>query len=74
MVVSTHRDEYRVDIGSSAYASLPTLAFNGATKRNRPRIDVGALVYTRVTLANKDLEPEVSFIFPYIVLLNTPLS
>ena len=60
MVISTHRDEYRVDIGSSAYASLPTLAFNGATKRNRPRLEVGALVYARVSLANKDLEPELT--------------
>lgn len=32
---------YRVDIGSAHPAILPYLAFEGATRRNRPNLEVG---------------------------------
>ena len=35
---------HRVDIGSSQYASLPELAFEGATKRNKPAIQVRMII------------------------------
>ena len=41
-------------------AMLPLLAFQGATKRNRPNLTVGALVYARVVGADRDMEPELS--------------
>ncbi|PPR00453.1 hypothetical protein CVT24_004514 [Panaeolus cyanescens] len=50
---------YRVDIGSAHYASLDGLAFEGATKRNKPNLKVGSLVYARVSLAHKDMDPEL---------------
>lgn len=50
---------HRVDIGSAHQASLDALAFEGATKRNRPNLKVGSLVYARVSLAHKDMEPEL---------------
>ena len=68
---------YRVDIGSAHPASLDGLAFEGATKRNKPNLKVrlsplphnktpnvffkkvGSLVYARVSLAHKDMEPEL---------------
>ncbi|PVF97682.1 hypothetical protein CPB86DRAFT_785639 [Serendipita vermifera] len=52
-------EAYRVDIGSAHSATLDALAFESATKRNRPNLKVGSLVYARVSLANKDLEPEL---------------
>lgn len=39
--------------------ALSYLAFEGATKKNRPEINVGDLVYCKVVLANPDLEPEL---------------
>lgn len=39
--------------------ALSYLAFEGATKKNRPEINVGDLVYSKVILANPDLEPEL---------------
>jgi exosome complex component RRP40 len=57
-------EQYRVDIGASHTALLPFLAFEGATKRNRPNLQVGTLVYARVVMANKDMEPEISCISP----------
>lgn len=40
-------------------SALSYLAFEGATKKNRPEINVGDLVYCKVILANPDLEPEL---------------
>ncbi|KAJ7600774.1 exosome complex exonuclease RRP40 [Mycena floridula] len=59
--VITHKvgDGFRVDIGSAHSASLDGLAFEGASKRNRPNLRVGNLVYARVSLAHKDMEPEL---------------
>ncbi|KAL7415414.1 hypothetical protein BDY24DRAFT_382887 [Mrakia frigida] len=58
-VVARHAEGYRVDIGSAQMASLDALAFEGATKRNKPNLKVGSLVYARVSLANRDMEPEL---------------
>jgi len=43
----------------TAYATLPHLSFEGATKKTRPQLAQGALVYARVTLANKHMDPEM---------------
>eukprot|EP00291_Cryptomonas_curvata_P000715 CAMPEP_0172180550 /NCGR_PEP_ID=MMETSP1050-20130122/17298_1 /TAXON_ID=233186 /ORGANISM="Cryptomonas curvata, Strain CCAP979/52" /LENGTH=219 /DNA_ID=CAMNT_0012853681 /DNA_START=208 /DNA_END=865 /DNA_ORIENTATION=+ len=60
VVTDKHGEEYRLDIRSCSSGLLPVLAFEGATKRSRPRLEVGALVYCRVTSALKDMEPELS--------------
>lgn len=52
-------DNIRVDIGCSQQAILSYLAFEGATKRNRPNVQVGDLLYCEVSVANKDMEPEL---------------
>lgn len=64
VVESKHAEEYKLNIGGAASASLPVLAFDGATKRNRPHLEPGSLVYARVTLAHRDMEPEVSCAAP----------
>jgi exosome complex component RRP40 len=40
IVMAKGGDNFRVDIGSSEPASLSYLAFEGATKRNRPDVKV----------------------------------
>jgi len=40
MVTTKAGDIFRIDIGTSEQASLSYLAFEGATKRNRPDIKV----------------------------------
>ncbi|XP_065603076.1 exosome complex component RRP40 [Cyrtonyx montezumae] len=52
-------DVFRLDIGGSEEASLSYLAFEGATKRNRPNVQVGDLIYGQLLVANKDMEPEM---------------
>ncbi|KAL1515717.1 hypothetical protein AB1Y20_002333 [Prymnesium parvum] len=60
VVSDKNAEEYRLDIGAPATAVLPLLAFDGASKRNRPQLHVGSLVYCRVVVAHRDMEPEVS--------------
>ncbi|KAJ3185890.1 Exosome component 3 [Irineochytrium annulatum] len=64
--VITYRgaEQYRVDIGGAHHASLDALAFEGATKRNKPNLEVGHLVYARIFVANKDMEPEIECVNP----------
>jgi len=65
IVIEKHVDNYRVDIGAQQPARLPSLAFEGASKRNRPNIQVGGLVYCRVVISNKDMETELSCTSPH---------
>mmetsp|Transcript_6468 Transcript_6468/g.10194 ORF Transcript_6468/g.10194 Transcript_6468/m.10194 type:complete len:191 (+) Transcript_6468:50-622(+) len=60
IVKDSFAEHYNVDIHSSSTAQLPTLAFDGATKRNRPTYTVGTLVYARVAQVHKDMDPELS--------------
>lgn len=52
-------DSYKVDLGSSSQATLPVTGFEGVTKKNRPNLAIGDIVYARVSIANKDLDPEI---------------
>ena len=41
-------DVFKIDIGGSEHASLSYMAFEGATKRNRPDVKVGEVAEGRV--------------------------
>jgi exosome complex component RRP40 len=45
-------------------ATLPQLAFEMATKKTRPNLASGALVYARVSLANRHMDPELQCVNP----------
>ncbi|XP_076144230.1 exosome complex component RRP40 [Alosa pseudoharengus] len=59
VVTAKSGDIFKVDVGGSELASLSYLAFEGATKRNRPNVQVGDLVFAQFIIANKDMEPEL---------------
>ncbi|XP_030002094.1 exosome complex component RRP40 [Sphaeramia orbicularis] len=59
IVTTKSGDVFKVDFGGSEQASLSYLAFEGATKRNRPNVQVGDLVFAQFLIANKDMEPEL---------------
>lgn len=40
-------------------AALPLANFEGTTRKNKPNLNVGSVVFARVLVANKDLEPEL---------------
>lgn len=60
MVEDKGGDFYKVNIFSGAPALLDRLAFDGATKRNKPELRRGDVLYARVTLADRDLDTELS--------------
>ncbi|GAW15605.1 hypothetical protein ANO14919_050210 [Xylariales sp. No.14919] len=58
-------DYYFVTITDySSNAILPQLAFEMATKKTRPQLNHGALVYARVCLANRHMDPELECVSP----------
>lgn len=59
-VTSRHAEFYKVCIGGAQAATLSVLAFDGASKRNRPMLEVGDVVYARVLHANRDVEAELT--------------
>lgn len=59
VVTAKAGDVFRVDVGGSEQASLSYLAFDGASKKNRPDVKVGDILFARFLVANKDMEPEL---------------
>ena len=55
-------DFYKVNIFSGSMALLPRLAFEGASKRNKPELKRGDFIYGKVILANKDFDIELTCI------------
>lgn len=53
-------DIFRIDIGTHDPANLSYLGFEGATKKNRPDVNIGDVVFAKLLVANKDLEPELA--------------
>eukprot|EP01041_Mallomonas_annulata_P006153 gene6153-12463_t len=53
-------DFYRVNIFSGSVALLNRLGFEGATKRNKPELKIGDVVYCRINSAHKDVDTELT--------------
>lgn len=64
VIVGRQGDVYKVDIGSSDHAFLNYLSFEGSSKRNRPNINNGDVVFGKLINANKDMEPEMTCVDP----------
>ncbi|XP_057951986.1 uncharacterized protein LOC131146409 [Malania oleifera] len=60
IVVESKAENFLVDIKGPTLAFLPVLAFEGGTRRNIPKFEVGALLYVRVVKANAGTNPELS--------------
>ncbi|KAL6973241.1 hypothetical protein U1Q18_027424 [Sarracenia purpurea var. burkii] len=60
IVLDSKADNFLVDIKGPALAFLPVLAFEGGTRRNIPKFEVGTLLYVRVVKANVGMNPELS--------------
>lgn len=65
LVTVKRGDILRVDIGSSEMASLSTFAFEGATKKQKPDVGIGDVVYARLLSANREMEPELVCVDSY---------
>jgi len=58
-------ENYRVNIWGPEPATLSPYAFEGATKRNKPNLKPGDLIYCQVISAHKAMEPEVVCVNSY---------
>lgn len=65
VVTAKAGDTFRVDIGAADQASLSYLAFEHATKKNRPNVNVGDVVYAKLLVASRDMEPELVCVDSY---------
>lgn len=59
VVIQKAGDYFKVDIGSSETASLSYLAFENATKKNRPNVKIGDAIFAKLSVAEKHTEPEI---------------
>ncbi|KAK8627805.1 hypothetical protein V6N13_135405 [Hibiscus sabdariffa] len=60
IVVDSKADNFLIDIKGPTLAFLPVLAFEGGTRRNIPKFELGTLLYLRVVKANFGMNPELS--------------
>ncbi|KAL4489871.1 hypothetical protein ABPG72_010770 [Tetrahymena utriculariae] len=60
------QEYYLVDIGAQEDALLSFYGFEGATKKNRPNLRDGSLIFCKVTEANKYMKIKVDCIHPKI--------
>jgi exosome complex component RRP40 len=51
---------YRVDIGTYTYAVLNAIDFSGATRKSKPNLNLGDIVYAKVSKLNKHDTPTIS--------------
>lgn len=64
VVQERYSEEYRVDLNGTDNATLSGLAFEGASKKNKPNLSIGSAVYCRVIRASKNVDTEVSCVEP----------
>lgn len=61
-------DCWKVDIGGIEKAEIDFMSFENATKRNRPDVRIGDLLYGNIKVINKHLSPIVSFIILFFYI------
>lgn len=59
VVVKKIGDYFKIDICSSESAQLYFLSFENATKKNRPNLNPGDVIYAKLIAAFPNMEPEV---------------
>jgi exosome complex component RRP40 len=65
IIMEKNAENYRVEIGAAELAVLPVLAFQGATKRNKPNLPIGGLTYCLVENSHKFYETQLTCISPH---------
>jgi len=62
VIVNKNAEIYVLDIGGPSEAALGVLDFEGASKRNRPFLEAGNLIYAKVLHVNKSTRPRLTCI------------
>jgi len=65
VITGTFGDSYRVSLSNFSFpVSLSIMAFPSATKKNRPNLKVGNLIYARVSNASPEVDVEIECLDP----------
>jgi exosome complex component RRP40 len=64
-IVHKAGEYYKLDIGTYTYGVLPSIEFEGATKKTKPNLVVGDAVFCRVMKVNKFDSPTLTCISQY---------
>ena len=59
-ILKKREQNFWMDIGSSKVGMLDGFSFEGSSRKNRPDLKPGAVVYCRVAKCSRDMEPELS--------------
>ena len=62
VIVQKTGEQYKLDISSYTYGILPSLEFEGATKKTKPNLAIGDAVFCRVMKVNKHDAPALTCI------------
>ncbi|KAK3891215.1 hypothetical protein Pcinc_004881 [Petrolisthes cinctipes] len=65
IILKKRGDFYMIDIGASMAATISYLSFENASKKTRTELDVGDLIYGKLIVANKHMDPELVCIDSY---------
>lgn len=65
VVVKKSGNTLKVDIGSAEHAALSMLSFEGATKKQKPDVQVGDVIYAKLLNAHREMESELVCIDSY---------
>jgi exosome complex component RRP40 len=60
VIIDRAAEWYVVRLHGTRTALLPHLAFDGATKRNKPELRPGALIFARIASTSRHMDPELS--------------
>ena len=52
-IISKNAEQYKVDIKTYTHAILSSLEFEGATKKSKPNLKIGDLIFAKVSKVNK---------------------
>ena len=63
-IIQKYAFSYDVDINAYSLAVLDALEFDGATKRNKPNLELNTLIYCRVKAIDPLAKPELTCISP----------
>ncbi|CAB1337323.1 unnamed protein product [Coregonus sp. 'balchen'] len=69
IITAKSGDIFKVDVGGSEQASLSYLAFEGATKRNRPNVQVSLGLVRRLLAPQSEIAKDLEKMFPFEIVV-----
>ena len=74
IITNRGSDSYKVDIGGAMPASLPSLSFEGATKKNKPNLQVQKILKTNIFFKKLEITICVLCLGGWTILLQDLIS